>query len=270
MAEIDFPLPLEPDFVPAFLISVIPFLVFISLAYFIVRPKFISWIYLLMLPGMLIPTVFYTDMAFLHRLFIAVLAPVIYLQAARRTKISLCLSVVLIISSLFLIKPGLNLPLWFTNSLNDLRGQHTPGILARVLHNKSDLWFYFLHNLSTYLSPVAIFAAHRFSYRIQIPLDQGTFPVGLLFPWDFVILLYSVRKFKPNPVVITLACLTALNLNPQLTQIYSHSLVFSLALFLSGFYAKFPPPISYLIACLLLIFTPLVLLSYLPASNLLL
>ena len=271
MAPNTFPLPLEPDFATAIIASLAPYIIFISLSYLLLKPKFISWVYLVTLPGLLIPTVFYTDMALTHRLSISVLAPFLYLAVTKRTRATLFLTLALIFVPLLLIKPGFDLPLWFTNSLNDLRGQHTGTLLARLLHNKSDLWFYLMNNLSTHLSPVSVFAAHRFAYRLQIPLDMGVFPVGLLYPWDFLILLSMLRhKLRPHPAVLILVCLVALNLHPLLTQIYSQSLIFALALGISRFYARIPPPLIYLIATLLFLFTPFILLSYLPSSNLLL
>ncbi len=98
----------------------------------------------------------------------------------------------IVLISMLLISPRFGIDMGLLNAINSQRGEHPnyqANLIAKILHNKSELVHSFIANLDRLLSPSAIFASgfwhHLSSY----------YPLGYLFPWDiYFIYRYFVRR----------------------------------------------------------------------------
>lgn len=120
--------------------------------------------------------------------------------------------------SIVQVKPRLGLDMGLINSINAQRGEHVSfetNLIARLIHNKSELVHSFISNFDKLLSPAAIFAS-GFWHQLS-----PYYPLGYLLPWDIYFLFY--RFFRHGnvqtsrrlfyffvPALVTLLLLTGL------------------------------------------------------------
>ncbi len=119
--------------------------------------------------------------------------------------------------SIFQVKPRLGLDMGLINSINAQRGEHVSfetNLIARLIHNKSELVHSFISNFDKLLSPAAIFAS-GFWHQLS-----PYYPLGYLLPWDIYFLYRFFRRGNVQtsrrlfyffvPALVTLLLLTGL------------------------------------------------------------
>lgn len=117
--------------------------------------------------------------------------------------------------SIVLVKPRLGLDMGLLNSINAQRGEHASfetNLMAKLIHNKTELVHSFIFNFDKLLSPTAIFASGFWHHL------SPYYPLGFLLPWDiyFLYRFFSHGNFQISrklffffvPAIITLLILT--------------------------------------------------------------
>lgn len=94
----------------------------------------------------------------------------------------------------FIFRPTLNIfsDQGTLNIINSQRGEdiliYGNSLLAKLLHNKGAFIYTYLNNLENYFTPVRLFAGALY------PAISRYYPLGLLFPWDIVLLVMYLYK----------------------------------------------------------------------------
>ncbi|KKT30677.1 MAG: hypothetical protein UW41_C0008G0022 [Candidatus Collierbacteria bacterium GW2011_GWC2_44_18] len=135
----------------------------------------------------------------------------------------------ILVLALIILKPRLGLDMGLLNAINAQRGEHPhfqSSLISRLIHNKADLSYSFIHNFDKLLSPMAIFAS-GFWHRLD-----PYYPLGYLFPWD-IYFLYRYFRFvhRGKPFHNLIFFVSALSLLLLLTGLIyiDQALVFSFA-----------------------------------------
>lgn len=137
---------------------------------------------------------------------------------------------------LVIVKPRLGLDMGQLNAINAQRGEHPQyqtNLIAKLIHNKTELVHSYISNFDLLLSPVAIFAS-GFWHKIS-----PYYPLGFLFPWDLYF-IYRYFRFGKNdfknrlwilfiPALLSLFLLTGLVYIDQAI-IFSFAVIYFLAL----------------------------------------
>lgn len=131
--------------------------------------------------------------------------------------------------TIVIVKPRLGLDLGQLNSINAQRGEHPQyqtNLVARLIHNKTELVHSYVANFDLLLSPVAIFAS---GYRHNI---SPYYPLGFLFPWDLYFIYryfrYGKNDFKNRSWILFIPALLSLFLLTGLVYI-DQAIIFSFA-----------------------------------------
>lgn len=106
---------------------------------------------------------------------------------------SFLIFLIIFLLSIVIIKPKLGLDMGLLNSINAQRGEHAnfeTNLMARLIHNKTELVHSFISNFDKLLSPTAIFAS-GFWHRLS-----PYYPLGFLLPWDIYFLYLFFRYGK--------------------------------------------------------------------------
>lgn len=160
--------------------------------------------------------------------------------------IGLLAALLLLRSSSALYHPDLNI-------IDFQRGEHVSfqtNLVAKIFHNKSSLIYPYLDKLFNEISLSRFFAEGKYrSFSKYVPL-------GYLFPWDLVLLLFSLRLLGKK--LINILLLFSVTAFPLLITFFDGSyfylslaaLVILSSLFTSTVLAKLPLLWSLLIICL--------------------
>lgn len=102
---------------------------------------------------------------------------------------------IILITIFIIVKPRLGLDMSLVNNINAQKGEHTEyqtNLVAKLIHNKTELVHSFITNFDKILSPVAIFAS-GFWHKID-----PYYPLGFIFPWDLYFIYRYFRNGKIN------------------------------------------------------------------------
>lgn len=221
-----------------------------------------SLYYLAFLPGTIL------SFESLHLIVAFILGGLIYALLKKHRLLYACLPFLFIFFLAIIFKLNLHFSsdqiLGTTNYINSQRGEHIGTISAltgKLMHNKTSFIYPFLTNIENAVSPAAIFT-HFHSKHLNMSL-----PLGFLFPWDIVLLVYFISQEKkstpfrwlPGIFILFLLLLLGFHQNTDFQWIISSGIAISIAIYLSGNLAKLRKPIFPII----LILNYLFILSYL-------
>lgn len=107
-----------------------------------------------------------------------------------------------ILVTFFIFRPPLNVfsDQGTLNVINSQRGEdiliYQNQLLAKLLHNKASYIFTYLSNLGNYFTPVRLFAGALY------PTISQYYPLGLLFPWDIILLVIFFKETKKRSLAV--------------------------------------------------------------------
>jgi len=149
--------------------------------------------------------------------------------------------------TILFVSPRSGLDMGILNSINSQRGEHPQfqnNLIAKMIHNKSELVHSFIINFDSLLSPTAIFAS-GFWRKIS-----RYYPLGYLFPWD-IYFIYRYFRFKKHnlkdrsriffaPAILTLLILAGLIYVDQ-ALVFGFAVIYFLALISAVGYSTISP-----------------------------
>ena len=141
--------------------------------------------------------------------------------------------------------------------INQQRGEHLNlplSALARLFHNKISLSYTLVKTFQEHLSPITLFAQAKYK------LFDSPYLLGQLFPYDVVFLMLALqktvnkrikRRVNPSVFFIILFYVFAILFfqNESTKYIFSHAIVYFLAVYIARYISKltFPKPVFIII-----------------------